>query len=372
MKQGFDKALHTAAHFGFIPIDAPRVTESDIEATKDCADHPHFEAAEKAAFIRTYEERGLASEPHPLAVIYKRAPRKVRPGGYTLHFVGSSAGVSEAVLIRTACSILADEGHKDVRVELNSIGDKESLGTYERELANYVRKTSIELDERIRGEIKKDIFNIFRLEDEACKALAEAAPSSISYLSPASRLYFKEVLEYIEVLNVEFRLSPSLVGDRAHSSHAIFAIREAGALGPSTLAMGYTYSRLCRKSGLKKEIPMVGISLFLDAKAAPPKIYRELPRPKFYLVQLGREAKMRSLPLIEHLRMHRIPVAHIIGKDKITAQLSGAEQSRATHLIIIGQKEALDHTATIRNVATRAQDTIPLDMLPSFLKNIPI
>jgi len=60
----------------------------------------------------------------------------------------------------------------------------------------------------------------------------------------------------------------------------------------------------------------------------------------------------------------------LAGKDKITVQLSNAENLRVPYLIIIGQKEALDDTATIRNTITRAQDTIKIVDLPHYLKNI--
>ena len=116
---------------------------------------------------------------------------------------------------------------------------------------------------------------------------------------------------------------------------------------------------------------MAGVNIFAKEEfQSAKKIYKQLPRPKFYLVQLGRDAKIKSLSLLELLRSHRIPVHHFIGKDKLTAQLSNAENLRVAYLIIIGQKEALDGTATIRNMITRAQDTIPVANLPDYLKHI--
>jgi histidyl-tRNA synthetase len=63
-------------------------------------------------------------------------------------------------------------------------------------------------------------------------------------------------------------------------------------------------------------------------------------------------------------------VNHLLGKDKITVQLSSAENPSVSHIILIGHKEALEGTATVRNVTTRAQDTIPLSKLPLFLKHL--
>ncbi len=368
----FDRSIIIATYFGFSPISAPKITKRDIELTEDCGGYPDYDAVEKTAFIRMYLEQNLSSLPHPLAVIYKKPLSRKRFGSHALHFVGSSTGIAEATLIRATFSILSEEGYKNLRVDINCIGDKESINAYERELISYARKFGADLRDDIKQSIKEDVFNLFRLEIPETLRLREMAPSSITFLSPQSRIYFKEVLEYVEALGIEFRLAPELVGEKNHSSHTIFAIKNVDGENVDTLAIGYRYSRLSRFLGLRKEVPMIGVSIFPTYKKEETKgrIYKELPRPKFYLVQLGREAKIKTLSLLETLRSHRIPVHHFIGKDKITTQLSNAENLRVSHIIIIGQKEALDNTATIRNVSTRAQDTISMIDLPRYLQNI--
>ena len=369
---GFDRTLVTATYFGFLPITAPKITRHDIELAKNCGDHPHYDAIEKAAIIRTYLEQNFASLPHPLALVYKKPAFRKMVGGHTLHFIGSPSGIAEATLIRAATSILSEEGYKNLVVDINCIGDRESINTYERELNSHIRKFGTGLPDLLKQRIKEDIFNIFRLEEPEALHLRETAPSAITFLSAQSRLYFKEVLEYIEALGIEFRLTPELVGERNHSSHTIFAIKSNGTdESKDTLAVGYRYSRLGRFLGLRKEIPMAGVTVFSMAKKETTgRIYKELPKPKFFLVQLGQEAKIKTLSLIETLRLNHIPVHHFLGKDKITAQLSNAENLHASYLIIIGQKEAIDNTATIRNVTTRAQDTINMIDLPRYLKHL--
>lgn len=371
----YDKPLITASYFGFIPITAPKVTPADLEAVSHCTPHHHFDASEKAALVRTYLKEDFASLPHPLALVYRRGGGK-RRSGYNLHFIGCPSGLAEAALIRAALSILAEEGYENLKVELNSVGDKESFANYERELQNYHKKFGANLSEASKEKLKEDIFNMFKDDAEELVQLRSSAPSSLSYLSSASRGHFKEVLEFVEAMGIEFALSPELIGEKNHASHTVFSIkstgleRELATEAPDVLAVGYRYSRLSKKLGLKKEIPMASVSIFLNKEDGDKKVYKDLPKPKFYLVQLGREAKIKTLGLIENLRSNRIPVHHFIGKDKLTAQLQSAEALKVSYLIIIGQKEALDGTATIRNMSTRAQDTIPIAELPEYLKKI--
>lgn len=372
----YERPLVVANYFGFSPIKAPKITEKDVLNAKHCTEHPHYDAVERASFIRTYIEENLAALPHPLAVSYKKFNVKKRPEGYSLHFVGSSSNLPEAALIRSTLSILSEEGYKNLKVDLNCIGDKDSIAVYERELGNSVRKLGSNLSPEMRDKIKEDIFNIFRVNNPEMISLRESVPPSINFLSAQSRAHFKEVLEAMEILGIEFNLLPSLVGERNHSSHTIFSIRnDSGSeAGPgNTLAVGYRYSRLGRRLGLRKEVPMAGVNIINSLeKETGNKLYKDLPKSRFYLVQLGQTAKLKSLNIMETLRSHRIKVHHFIGKDKLAPQLTHADSLKISHMIIIGQKEALDNTATIRNVSTRAQDTIDISLLPDFLKKLPI
>ncbi|MDB5194772.1 MAG: hypothetical protein JWN50_786 [Parcubacteria group bacterium] len=375
--RALEKPLWVGAHFGFTPIDAPKVTPKDIEAVKDCSDDEAlaegqknlFDAAEKAAFLRMYLEKDFASLPHPIAVSFKKGQGK--KDEYSFELAGFQGGCGEALLIRTALSVLTEEGFGSLSIDLNSIGDKESISAYERELQNYARKIGDELDQDLKKRIKKNVYEMLKVVEEG-HALYDKMPTSIATLSTQSRAHFKEVLEHIEALGTEFRLLPTLVGNRTFCSETLFAVRnvESG----SILALGYRYSRLSKKVGFKKEIPLAGMTLFLSEKPAlkNEKVFKDLPKPKFYLVQLGKDAKMKTLPLIELLRQNKIPVHHALGRDKITAQLEGAERSRVPYLLIVGQKEALEDSVTVRNTSTRAQDTIYMKDLPQYLKNLPL
>jgi histidyl-tRNA synthetase len=375
----FDKPLYLASHFGFIPIEAPRVTDKDKDMVEDCLDDesvkkgvPLYRPTEKAAFLRTYVEKGFSELSHPLLLAYKKNETLKKKPDYFLHIIGNPTALSEAMLIRTSISILSDEGHKNLVVNINSIGDKDSVAAYERELHHFAKRVLNTLTAEMKDLIKKDIFNLVKESTTECVQVREELPPSIASLTSASRAHFKEVLEHLEALGVEFRVMPELVGNRHYSSHTIFTICDATIDNAPPLASGYRYSRLSRRFGFRKELQCTCTTIFGDLKKdnSPKRTYKDLPKPKFYLVQLGPSAKMKCINLIEMLRQNHIPVYHYFGRDKITAQLSTAENLRVPYLLLIGQKEALDNTVTVRNMNTRAQTTIKMADLPEYLKHI--
>lgn len=206
----------------------------------------------------------------------------------------------------------------------------------------------------------------------------KSLPQPVSSLSDISRLHFKEVLESLEAFEVMYKIKPNLLSNKLFGSYTVFEIRqlknEKGAMsaGDELLAFGYRYNHLAKKIGGKREIPSIGVTIFTkkNPKISKKIIIKNIKKPKFYLVQLGSTAKIKALNIVEMLRKQKIHVYHSITKDKITGQLTGAEYMKATHVLVMGQKEALENTMIVRSIGSREQETVALSDLSDFLKKL--
>ena len=96
---------------------------------------------------------------------------------------------------------------------------------------------------------------------------------------------------------------------------------------------------------------------------------RIIKKPKIYFIQLGFEAKLKSLNIIEILRKGKVPIAQSLSKDNLSAQLATAEKLGVEYAIIFGQKEALENSVIFRNMNNRSQETIKIDKLLEYIKN---
>jgi histidyl-tRNA synthetase len=97
---------------------------------------------------------------------------------------------------------------------------------------------------------------------------------------------------------------------------------------------------------------------------------RILKKPKVYFIQLGLEAKLKSLAVIEVLRKARVPIMQSLSKDSITTQLSTAERLAIPYVIIFGQKEALEGTVLVREMENRSQESVKIEDLAEYIKNM--
>jgi histidyl-tRNA synthetase len=283
--------------------------------------------------------------------------------------------VIDALVIRTIYTILEESGAQNLVVTINSIGDKESRTAYLKELTAYYKRHINDLPAIDRERLKTNPMRILDSKEEKTKEINQGAPDAVSFLSPAGKKHFKEVLEYLDEMGISYQIDKTLVRGLSYYTHTVFEIIETMEDGSTmTIAGGGRYDYLGKQLGSKKDVPAMGGSLGMDRIVERPWFKNLAPRimkrPKVYFIQVGWEAKLKSLCIIEILRKAHVPVIQSLSKDSLSAQLAVAEKSGAPYVIIFGQKEAMEKSVIIRNMETRSQDTVPMSELNAYIKQL--
>ncbi len=90
--------------------------------------------------------------------------------------------------------------------------------------------------------------------------------------------------------------------------------------------------------------------------------------PKVFIIQIGPQAKKTSLVIAEELRKGGIPCSHSLSRASLKAQLKSADRLRVPLVLIIGQKEAIDKQAILREMKSGTQDMVPFSKIPTVIK----
>lgn len=378
-----DKHGNIAMYYGFTPVRTPEVTKEDFAKAKIVADKYQIRPGmlsllpeERIALLRTYQENGMDDLPQPVMMYYRhpfpgtghrRNPHEAHCG---LEVFGTTKSIAEALTIHAAYAMLSEEGFGNLVVELNSMGERDTMVRHERELCAYFRKHAASVPSSHRSIFKSCIFDILTLNDPECSSFRDAAPKSVNFLSESSRRHFMEVLEYLDILDVPYRINHALIWPRNYHTHTIFEIRSfSDETRPVTLAFGARYNYLSRRLGFKKELPAVGATI-IHRRPTVEIPWKPVTNPKFYLIQLGPDARLKAVKVIDMLRREKIAVHHSLTREKLVSQIDAAEHLKVPYLLIIGQKEALEDTIVVRNLNTRAQETVNLKDLVFYLKKI--
>jgi len=320
----FEKAAEVALYYGFQPIEIPMLEREEVFLSTNGEDTDlvgkemytlKTKGGDKLALrpegtapaMRAYLEHGMQSMPQPIKLYYYGSffrhdnPQRGRYREFKqfgIEMIGSPKSISDAMVIYLTAMILNEVGLKNITIAVNSIGDKESRAPYLRELTQYYRKHLNHLCANCRERIKVNPLRLLDCKSAECQPFKEKAPQSIAHLSPASKVHFKEVLEYLDALKLTYRIDPHLVRGLDYYTHTVFEIteipedkipvalaenttqleetadekvgrrakdeREAAASAPLAIAGGGRYDYLAKRLGSKKDIPAVGGSIGVD------------------------------------------------------------------------------------------------------------
>jgi len=398
----FEKAQEVAVYYGFKPIETPILEQESIFTTgigegTDIIDKEMYSLKTKggdqlalrpehtAPLMRAYIEHGMQTMPQPV-MFYQYGPvfRHDNPqkGRYRQFYqfdidsLGSEKSIMDALVIKVGMSILEEAGAHNLSVDINSIGDKECRNSYIKELVNYYKKNLSGLPTIDKERLKTNPLRILDSKEAKTKEINEGAPDAISFLCPTCKKHFKEVLEYLEEMGINYNINKNLVRGLSYYTRTVFEVIETNEEDGTTMAIasGGRYDYLAKQIGSKKDVPAVGFSIGVDRvvgstwyKKLSPRIIK---KPKIYFIQLGGEAKLKSLNIIEILRKAHIPIMQSLSKDSLGSQLAVAERLNIPYAIIFGVKEAIEDSVIVRDMSNRSQNTVKISKLLEYLKEI--
>lgn len=285
---------------------------------------------------------------------------------------GTSETVGEVLLLKTSVAILKEWGANVTRVRVNALGDKDSKARFSRELSLYLRKHQNDLHPTCRDMVSQNPFGAYMCAAGVCREVLQEGPRSMNFLSEKSRVHFREFLEHVEQLGLPYELDDLLVGDE-REPRMLFAIDLEGEDATVVGSLGGRYDDYLRRLTGRKEGSALHASIYFRKKGLTASHFQvQSPRvkPKIFFVQLGTRAKLQGLSVLDTLRQARVPVLQSFDAQQFSPQLAAAKSAGVSHLIIMGQREALDGTVLVRSMQNSSQTAIPLSQLPRFLKTL--
>lgn len=343
--------------------------------------------------VRAYFERGMQSLPQPV-LLYENgsffrheSPQKGRYrefGQFDLEILGEDLAVAEATVIRVFGLILKELGI-EASLELNTMGDKECRVSWRKELTTYYRKHLEKLCKDCKRRFKENPIRLLDCKEQSCQEFKTKAPQMLEYVCDECKAHFKEVLEFMDALEIPYRLNQSLVRGFDYYTRTVFefvgqvkSLKEDGVeeIKDLTVAAGGRYDNLGQVLA-GKDLPGAGggigldrvvsiLSEGMDAEGLDQFIKAE--KPKVFLIQLGIAAKRKTLGLMEDFRKAKIPLAQSLSKDSIRGQLRLAAKLGVPFSLIMGQKEALEGSVIIRDMDSGMQETLPVSRAIERLK----
>ncbi len=335
-----------------------------------------------APIVRAFIEKGMFNLPQPVKLWYSgpffryerpQAGRYRQFHQFGFEVLGEKNPIIDAQIIQIFFQILKSLKLKNLIIEVNSIGDSQCRPYYKKLLTSYFRSRESSLCANCRRRLRENPLRILDCKEEKCQPIKAQAPQLIDHLCKECHWHFKEVLEFLDELEVPYQLNPYLVRGLDYYTKTVFEIFEDTEEGrkQGTLVGGGRYDALVKLLG-RKDVPAcggsAGIERIVNLMKGKKIRLRSFPKPEIFLAQIGNLAKRKSLKIIEEFRKAKIEVAESFGRDSLRAQLNRANRIGVKFTLILGQKEALEGTIMVRNMKTGSQKIVKLDKIVKVMK----
>lgn len=335
-----------------------------------------------AGVVRSYIENKMYGDPNqPVKVYYNgtmyryERPQSGRDRELTqfgMEILGSDDPLSDAEIISAAVNVYKMLGLKEIKVNLNTLGDTESRNNYREALINYFRPHIDELCEDCMDRLEKNPLRILDCKVDSDNPLLLNAPTTLDYLNDESRDRFEKVQEYLDIMQIKYEINPRIVRGLDYYNHTVFEIeaKVEGFGSNNVIGAGGRYNGLVNQLG-GPETPCVGFAsgigrlvMALELEEVKLPIVEDVD---LFLMYVNEDEKKYAAYLTQELRLAGFIVETEYTGRNLKGQFKQADRLGAKFLAILNSEDLNNNEVKIKNNKTKEEEVISLDVLIYYL-----
>jgi histidyl-tRNA synthetase len=283
--------------------------------------------------------------------------------------LGFAGPVVDAELILLASALWQALGLAGVRLEINSLGQREERKQHRAQLIAYLERHSDQLDEDARRRLHSNPLRILDTKNPAMQQLVDGAPKLIDFLGEASLAHFDGLRAILDANDVAYTINPRLVRGLDYYNLSVFEFITESLGAQGTICAGGRYDDLIAEIG-GKPAPAVGwaigvervLELVREQGAQVPPLL-----PDAYAIVPDAAVVPLVLKTLQALRAAGCSVQmHAAGADglgSMKSQFKKADASGARFALIFGADELAQGKVAVKALrdGAGAQVLQPLD-----------
>ncbi len=323
-----------------------------------------------APVVRSFVENKMHGIPDQPVKLYYVGPmfryERQQAGRYRqfvqfgVEAIGSDNPMIDAEVIALALDVYRRAGLKDLKLVINSLGDRESRAKHREALVAHFESHIEEFCSDCQTRLHQNPLRILDCKKDHEHPLMATAPKLTDYLSDENAAYFEAVQNYLKALNISFEVDPNLVRGLDYYNHTAFEIMSTsegfGAI--TTLCGGGRYDGMTEEIG-GPNAPGIGFAMSIErlllAMEAENVTFENDELLDVYVATLGEEAEEFGFVLTQQLRAANIHTDTDFSQRKMKGQMKTADRQQARFVIVIGETEVEQQIVQLKNMETGEQ-----------------
>ena len=262
----------------------------------------------------------------------------------------------DAELILLASALFRELGLRDIRLELNSLGQPAERLAHRAALIVHFEQHLSVLGEEEKRRLHTNPLRILDTKNPAMKPVVESAPQLLSFLGEASMAHFNALRTILDANGLSYTINPRLVRGMDYYNLTVFEFITESLGSQGTLCGGGRYDYLIEQVGGKPS-PAVGWGLGIERLL---ELVREQCEPMTalspdaYAIIPDVASLSIAIRVVEALRVAGIAVQMHAGGGEgmgsMKSQLKKADSSGAAYGLIFGAEELALGQVTVKSL----------------------
>lgn len=335
-----------------------------------------------AGVVRSFIENKMYGDPvQPIKVYYNgtmyryERPQSGRDRELTqfgVEILGSDDVISDAETISIAINVYKMIGLKDLKVKINSLGDKESRDNYRKVLTDYFKPHIKDLCEDCQERLEKNPLRILDCKVDADNPIIKNAPTTIDYLNEESKKRFEDLKEMLDLLQINYEVDPKIVRGLDYYNHVVFEIEDIN----ENMGINNVIGAGGRYNGLVSQLDgpetacvgfASGIGRILDAVEAEKVELPIIDSIDLFLLYVNDDEKKSALYYADELRMAGYIVDTEYTGKSLKSQFKKADKLNAKYICVLNSEQLKNGEMTIKNNSTKEEEVIGCESLIYYL-----
>lgn len=295
---------------------------------------------------------------------YER-PQKGRYREFTqfgIEVLGESNPLIDMEVISAVIEIFNRLGLENIKLKINTLGDKETREKYKKLLINHFNNYKDNLCSDCQRRLVTNPLRILDCKIDREKEFFKEAPKIRDYLSEKSKKYFEKIEEYLKSLNIDYEIDDNLVRGLDYYDELVFEIE----VDSSTICGGGRYNRLVKELGGDDTCAFgfaIGMERFLSLLELP-KETEDLT----YILALSDSERLEALKLARYLRNNNKRVDFDTENKSLKSQFKKSDNLNSRYLIFINDEKLKYGKVEIKDTLNSIKEEIEIDKILEYLK----
>ena len=292
---------------------------------------------------------------------------------FGVEVLGVRNAFMDAEVISLAYRFLSGLGITNMKVKLNTLGDKESRQNYRDVLYDYLKKDYDSLCDTCKDRLERNPLRILDCKYDNERDYIKNAPKTLDYLNDESKKYFDEVKEALECLDIPYIVDSSLVRGLDYYSDTVFEIicdyEELGKA--NTICAGGRYDGLVELLDGPKT-PGIGFAMGLERIIIMLKEMEAfVPSERLHSFVMNLDGSSLAYQIVDDLRSSGFSCEIDYTGKTMKGLWKLVDKYNPTYVIIIGEDEVKGDYVTVKDNDTKEEVKVKIsELLDYFNMNL--